>query len=402
MTSTMSLPGNADELFIDDAAARRIASTLKRQRRIRCKPHWGDESYRKVYSPDTFRLCTHDKQDSSCTCLVPLWTRQLTPLHERFTNPPKGGYNWRIDEHNIARDYSTALLHHEDMLPLLQMHRLVKQAKPSSSEYHPRNTYYKTFRCALMPFLALNLLLEMPETWDPEAKGKPWHDYRDTAFYQIMMKYSCNGNTEYGDTLEFFPNNSFFDVPDDNWPLMPWVKKAKSRVPHKIARGAYDFRKDPKVDYGALPFDRFVASRKTVPRRLPHGQHELDEVEVSISLRRRGLPAELIDIIIGMVDVEEQPWELVIKDDPLHPSNRRVLESYLDYCWHLMVCSWLASEDFGGNDTSATQLEEMVREAVRWLICQASHNPYQHRWHLCECAAWLVEDEPLHMRAEPT
>lgn len=384
LKKTIPAPDEADELFISDGAARRIAPTIKRLRSVDKKPEY-DRPHREVYCMNTSRLCTHGQKDDACVCLVPLWTRHVTPLWDFYEGHPRDRYR---EDYSIGHDYTLALLLHEEIVPVLKIHKLLEQEKLPDGRHHPRYSYRSVFYRAMLSFMALNLLLEMPATWDAGAKTQPWHDYRDTAFYQIMMAAICCGEVGWEAQMSAWPHNSFFDVPDDKWPLMPWLKKAKSRLAHRLVCNDQLYGKYSRVAFGALPFDRFVASRKGIRRRLAPGERDMDEDEARVCLRRRGMPVEIVNMIVDMAKFdEENPWRLEVQDDPLHPENRKALKSYLDYCWRLMVCSRIAWEDSDTYGTAANHSERLALEALLRLGCKNERSNNDNRYECNWCLA---------------
>lgn len=48
------------------------------------------------------------------------------------------------------------------------------------------------------------------------------------------------------------------------------------------------------------------------------------------------LPLELVMIIMGFADYRPR-HTLEAPDDPLHPTNRKALDQYLEHCWQIIV-----------------------------------------------------------------
>lgn len=381
-------------VYIDDEATKVIAPIIERMRApiATPEPSTEDTTVTNNSSAKVEPLCTHPKQEKPCSCSIPLWTRQLTWLSDADDEFMRRGYRWYSEEDNYALDYCHAMLLDSELLPsLVRAQPLVVENSLGHSSVHRGYTYYElqgqlrriyemTLGRAMLPFLALSILRVLPETWDADAKREPWHDYRDTVLYQTMIATACAGTVRRHGEMSCFPHNSFFDVPDFGWPLMPWVQKGESRIPNKLLQRGLQFGKETMVGRGKLPFDKFVASRKGVRRRLKRGERDVDEEEARTALGRRGLPNEVVDAIIDMADEEGQPWRLVVKDDPLHPANRKVLDSYLEYCWKLLARCWVGLHALDGHDAAATYMERMVREAVEVLGCGKEHCTKHLHW----------------------
>lgn len=401
------------DILIDDASTKRITRTIKRLRLLHRTPR-GTCPYTKRYCKDPGNLCTHSKR-ARCDCVVPLWTRQTASLGKVYEAPMLKRYHSLScdDDRTIAFDYCSALLLHEDLAPLLRIHKLLLEQPPTESwlasgRRHlqwtcdmalkrllqpygqiPRmpetdtqvsrinrrrslqTMYERTFRRTLLSYLTLNLLLAMPETWDPEEKCEAWHDYRDIDLYQVMVLTACKGGmigANNGVEMSSFPHGSFFDVPDRWWFLMPWIQTPESNEPRSVfhAKWSADTHEQSLVDPGALPFESFVGGSGKVRR----GEHDSspERNEARVALASKGLPCELVDIVMDLVE-EEQPWRLAIKDDPLHPANRRMLKNYLEYCWRLMACCWVALQDIDDDNqgTVTGGMEDIVSEAVQLL-----------------------------------
>lgn len=374
----------ASDVYIDDDATKLISPTIERMRAPVLKAgssssHHVASSPEEAASANAHSLCTHNKE-AACACPIPLWTRQVSWLSEADDTFMTRGFKWYLDEHNYGLDYFQAMLLHEDeLLPSLERSRpLVAENSLRGQSVYRSYTYFdlhsslrivyeSTLKRALMPILAFNILRELPETWDADAKRQPWHDYRDTSLYQTTIATSCAATTRGHGDMSSFPHNSFFDVPDFRWKLMPWVQREASLIPDKLLPRGLEFGKEKMVGRGKLPFDSFIASRKGLRRRLRRGERDVDEAEARTSLGGKGLPTEVVDAIIDMADEEGQPWKLVVRDDPLHPANRRVLDSYLEYCWKLVARCWLGLDALDGHDYAVRYMQNLLREAVEVL-----------------------------------
>jgi hypothetical protein len=210
---------------------------------------------------------------------------------------------------------------------------------------------------ALSAYLCLNIAYCFPDSWDPAGGRTDVKDYRHTTSYQFMLR-EC---TAPGTTSEIvsYPHRQFFGIaPDQFNQVQPKVADQKRWI-NKL-----DI--DPKwgtikqSHYGLLPIDDFLTLENASLQYKPPAS-DVDAVQ-SILLRQ--LPPELVFPIMDLAGYKPKR-ALTIPDDPLHPSNRKELDEYLEHCWQIMVrCQMMSKEidvDVGQGDG--------WKSLVSWRVC---------------------------------
>lgn len=279
-------------------------------------------------------LCAHDAA-IDCGCIIPLECRTARAFN---TGPTR----LQMSSMYLKSKIQDALLLELDLETLF---RAFGNPDPRHCSGDVRanwsngisNQWAVMIENAMRVYVTLNIIFLLPQTWDPKTKLKPWHDYRDTVHYQRMIQ-DCTG-TATGSRYEgqrsstfvnheptSFAHRDFFDIPDRNLILMPWSTE-RGRVIKTQTHGSGLL--------GCMPFSAFINSKPGPRRQLPRGRREVDLQVARGALRRRGLPTEIVDMIIDWAD--ERPWRFKVRDDPLHPDNHDVLKHYLNYLWELMV-----------------------------------------------------------------
>ncbi|KAJ5825941.1 hypothetical protein N7474_003079 [Penicillium riverlandense] len=186
---------------------------------------------------------------------------------------------------------------------------------------------------ALIAYIGLNVTFCFPQMWDA-ARGKPVEtDYRNTRFYQYMLR-ECTMTGETSD-VSAYPHRQFFGISEDQFRgSTPSLQSRNPRFFQTFTRGD-DYRREY---YGIVPIDEFLHMEGSVCYQ-PH----LSDVNLVRSfLRRKGLPAELACNIMEFAEYEPRR-RLKKPHDPFHRSNRKELAEYLKYCWTLLVrCDMMA------------------------------------------------------------
>lgn len=101
--------------------------------------------------------------------------------------------------------------------------------------------------------------------------------------------------------------------------------------------------------YGLLPIDDFLTLENASLPYMPNAS----DVDAVRSILLQHLPLELVLPIMDLAGYRPKR-ALTIPDDPLHPSNRKELDEYLEHCWQIMVrCQMMSKEidvDVGEGD----------------------------------------------------
>jgi hypothetical protein len=76
-------------------------------------------------------------------------------------------------------------------------------------------------------------------------------------------------------------------------------------------------------------------------------------------LNQKGLPIELIlDVMVRADYIVKR--KLKVAHDPLHPSNRDITNSFLAYCWQIMVYIIMIKKDLGMEDSSYNAIANYI------------------------------------------
>ena len=107
---------------------------------------------------------------------------------------------------------------------------------------------------------------------------------------------------------------------------------------------------------GTLPLQRLERSQDLSKQHLPM----LSDVdEVFLTLRKAGLPAEVVLEILERADYQWQRRSRY-SHDPMHPSNRDELLKYLRFCWVLLVRCDLLAKACGKNIDWANDVSNCI------------------------------------------
>jgi hypothetical protein len=190
---------------------------------------------------------------------------------------------------------------------------------------------------ALSAYICLNVAYCFPESWDPAAGRTDSKDYRHTRSYQSMLR-NC---TVPGTTSEIvtYPHRKFFGTASDQFHhLQPRVADTERWLNKlDVDNKSGDIKQS---HYGLLPFDDFLTLENASLQYIPNAS-DVDAVQ-SILLRQ--LPPELVLPIMDLAAYKPKR-ALIIPHDPLHLSNRKELDEYLELCWQIMVrCQMIAKE----------------------------------------------------------
>jgi hypothetical protein len=195
------------------------------------------------------------------------------------------------------------------------------------------------YKHALTAYLCLNIAHCFPESWDPAVGRTGVKDYRHTKSYQFMLR-DC---TAPGTTSEIvsYPHREFFGIAPDQFnqtqPVVADKKRWINKLDIDLKRGTIK-----QSHYGLLPIDDFLTLENASLQYLPNAS-DVDAVQ---SILLRHLPPELVLPIMDLAEYKPRR-ALTIPDDPLHPSNRKELDGYLEHCWQIMVRCQMMSKEIG-------------------------------------------------------
>lgn len=325
-----------NHMIISEDVSRRIGPTVHRYRAANSDPKRRSCNIR--YAE---RICTHDGPDSQCQCPVRCEDRKasmfsIAPGTARGAIGCWTAFEVKLHDFEFTAMIKTLLLH-GGMDTLLKLaayepERLIRHWRISLTVCQESEQGWSEVRdLALYPFVCLNVLhaMRMASGHDNELKDQ---DYRKTKAYQVML-LRCTGEKQFGCYLresafdpETFPHRHFFGVYRG--------KYRNNQYPPGAIRDT-----NMNTFYGKLPLHRLEKTHDASDRHMPTVS---DVDEVILSLRKLGLPAELVKDIVERADYRWQrrsPYS----DDPMHPDNRDELHKYLKFCWILLIrCDLLA------------------------------------------------------------
>ncbi|KAJ5690539.1 hypothetical protein N7462_004931 [Penicillium macrosclerotiorum] len=190
---------------------------------------------------------------------------------------------------------------------------------------------------ALHVYLCLNVAYCFPETWDSKAGRSDQTDYRQTKFYQQMLRESTA--PVYSEAVfQYFRH--FFGIDpdqfDDDIPMKPDEKHGftEEELARRFGQTSLE---NP---YGLMQINEFLFFENASIQYQPHF---LDIISVQEILSNKGhLPGELVLKIMDFADYEPKRM-LPVPHDPLHPANQEKLASFLENCWQILVrCDMMA------------------------------------------------------------
>ncbi|TLD14456.1 hypothetical protein PspLS_11204 [Pyricularia sp. CBS 133598] len=155
---------------------------------------------------------------------------------------------------------------------------------------------------------------------EEEERSNPSPDYLNTRTYQRLVNDVTKSDlwTE----IPQFRHMEFFGIRNDHsrsWPRKgTWGKQSHDHI----------------YPLGRLSYKEFLAVDTNMdPPYMPSAA----EVEtVMWLLRAKGLPTELVDMILGLAEYDEMRV-LSIPHDPLHELNRDQLDEYLAWSWQTLL-----------------------------------------------------------------
>lgn len=323
-----------ESLVISEGVSRTIRPTVHKYREANSVP-----KTRSCFIRYAKTICPHPGPGSQCQCparyedrAALIFTR--APARAEHGGSCRAAFVERYHEFEITAMIKTLLLHGGIdglfMLAVYISERLARNWTMRFTDCQSSDQVWREVRdLALYPFICLNVLyvMRMSSGYDDQPEGQ---DYRRTKAYQVML-LRCTGAKEFGCYLkdsaldpETFPHRQFFGV-------------YRGQYRNDQYNGISD--SDMKTFYSKMPLSKLEKIRGLSHPYMPTGP---DIDEVFLSLRRSGLPPEIVMDILERADYRWQrrsPYS----DDPIHPDNREGLLKYLKFCWILLVrCDLLA------------------------------------------------------------
>ncbi|KAI9149008.1 hypothetical protein HJFPF1_11052 [Paramyrothecium foliicola] len=302
-----------------------------------------------------FVLCPHSHTEgwnSSCKCAIPSRARTmkafLLPYSYRgcyeFFNfvPNKDGFlNLEI--------FKTLLMHGETdtLLRIFSQpgHHLAQWWSAGLCECEENNLGWEhVTRYALRAYILLNFIHCFPETW--QAGHDDQNDYRNTRTYQAMvhdLTRRC-----WNSDVAAYPHRQFFGISDDQFDENYEHDRKNNAMLRASFNGHYPL--------GRLPYWHFLRFEKDVGYvPLP-----TDASDVRSTLQKKGLPNELVEIIMSTAQYGRCTRRLAVEHDPFLPENRSELDKYLKFCWVLLVRCELMARTVG----NGLNWEQLVAETI--------------------------------------
>lgn len=314
-------PPQRDDIVIDDDVAKRILPTVHRWRR-------SNSRYRHVRETPERHLCTHEKGDKRCRCVLPLEERRMSS----FLRKHRWNDCYQFFEINkesfLNLEIVKILLLHGEMNTILRvcshpdvdLENWWEQAQCMC--VGPDLGWEHICKLALDSYILLNLLHCFPETWDPPLPRQ--NDYRRTKAYQYLVRQVTMG--DHTSVIPTYPHRTFFGIEDNQFSEFPKFRD-KDRWSHLTERFTSDM-----YPYGHMPFEEFL----TCEKEAGHMPSSHDIVQVRWTLCKQGLPVEIADIILKEASYTPKR-SLPVPHHPFHPDNRHELDEYLKECWKLIV-----------------------------------------------------------------
>ncbi|GKZ17778.1 hypothetical protein AbraIFM66951_001098 [Aspergillus brasiliensis] len=210
----------------------------------------------------------------------------------------------------------------------------------SYPELHGIIGWNMLYRKALCSYIALNVAYCFPDMWDPKTRETEKKDYRNTHFYQNMLR-ECTA-CDRGSEFTFHVHQRFFGIDKRQFnAVRPILADKDHRLKDQLA---FDNGWLMNFHYGLLPLEEFLILENSTLLFVPH---EVDVGEVRGILAYAGkLPLELVLIIMEFADYTPRR-RLKVPHDPLHPNNRAALDEYLEHCWQIIVRCHMMAEALG-------------------------------------------------------
>ncbi|KAL8657747.1 MAG: hypothetical protein Q9226_001619 [Calogaya cf. arnoldii] len=334
-----------NEILISEDASRRIGRTVYRYLvpPNLPQPAWHTRKRWTRTIRYTGKICHHRGPNSQCQCPVRYEDRKASmfsiahPPDEDSSDFHAAASKLYYHEHQFKAMIKTLLLHGE-MDVLFKLAAYVPERLTSNwtntcrfctAPFESSDLGWRYVRdLALYPFICLNVLhaMRMASGHDVEPDSQ---DYRRTKAYQEMLLH-CTGYRQ-----GCYRGQSAFDP--ETYPHRQFLGIVRGQYPNLTPDGYSET--DKYTPYGKLPLQRLEWSQYLSNQHLPTAS---DVDEVFLTLRKAGLPTELVSEILERADYRWQRRSLY-SDDPMHPSNREELLKYLRFCWVLLVrCDLLA------------------------------------------------------------
>lgn len=322
-------PPDTDAILLDDDLVKRISPITHRLEFWQ----WNDSkppTGRFIYSP---KLCSHEKDDTSCICPIRFEERKASSFLRRKKD--NGCYDF-YEINNLGHlnmEIVKTLLVSGDMEPILRVCAHPENdietwwclASCDCGAELPHMGWDHLYLRALESYLCLNVLYRFPEIRDHHSHEQ---DYRQTKCYQSLLRDSTISGTEAVRLLHI----DFFGLCEGQFAEFPRVRADGpcAQLGEKLdpCGGFYP--------YGLMPIHDFLEFEKLPSRHLPT---ESEVIFVRRMLSGKGLPAEITLKILDLADMTDHGprRRLKIPHDPFHRDNRAELEKYLSQCWNVLL-----------------------------------------------------------------
>ncbi|KAK3987003.1 hypothetical protein QBC44DRAFT_401467 [Cladorrhinum sp. PSN332] len=315
-------PPRPEEIILDDATIRKITPTVRRWR-----AHMAQMCLRDLGSEDI--LPSEEKEyKGQCPIPIPHEERKAAAFYRKYQR----NHCYRFFPVN-----GKAFLNLELVKTLLLYGEMDIIFRVCAYPGVDLGTWWEMSRCycekpdagwdtlcriALLPYIGLNVIYCIPETWDLASGKTREKDYRQMRIYQYMLKHcTLSGTTS---EVAMYPHRQFFGIADGQF---RWVGN-EFRLP----------RQSLVYPYGLVSFEEFlncdgVTENKPAPSDVP---------QVRQILHSKGLPMELVLNIMALAEYAPR-GRLQVPHDPFHLDNRDELAKYLKFCWEVLVrCDMMA------------------------------------------------------------
>ncbi|KAJ4169750.1 hypothetical protein NW754_005898 [Fusarium falciforme] len=363
-------PPADDDVVISDEVAKTIEPTVYRWRLY----HDAPDEFDTVQEPNKRKLCQHMKPDETCQCPLPFKERKMSA----FLNPHTYNSCYEFYRHNRDGFFNLEVV--KSLLLYGEMDTILRIC---AAEYIDLENWWEQSQCACMQpdlgwdkicrlaidsYVLLNLIQCFPETWD--NAGTPSDVYTSIKAYQYVVRHCTKSG--WTSDIATYPHRQFFGIEKGQFKSYP--------TPHNIGRWGHllegKYQDMTYYPYGLMPYQEFLEFEKP----MGYQPHTTDVTHVQWILCQRGLPPELADAILDEADYTPKR-RLRVADQPLHPENRADLESYLKYCWQLIVRCTMMGQALGMD--MELLLGNMIRLSIGDLF-------------ICKCAKihhWTFDDK---------
>ncbi|KAJ5606029.1 hypothetical protein N7510_008810, partial [Penicillium lagena] len=321
-SETSDSPGHED-IILDDRIVEKITPTVRRLR------NYGYDSR----CPSA--VCWLKDRDQECQCIpIPDEARKMSGLLVSYRrNPCYEFFRFNRDAFFQLQLVETLILYGEmdAVLRICANPEIGLKYWWLLSECQCNDPCYdigwdQLFKNALSAYICLNIVYCFPEMWDTASGRTDEKDYRNTSFYQRMLR-ECTASWKHSDVITY-PHRQFFGIADRH-PLLKWAGCTK--------------KSDRPVElYGRVSIEEFLL----LDSSMNYQPAVSDVVSVRWILCKKGLPMELTMDIMELAGYEPRR-RLEIPHDPFHPSNREEFSRYLKYCWQIIVRCDMMRKAFG-------------------------------------------------------